>query len=282
MDQDTLSVRPAVFRHLAGYWWPVWALAVVAVSAAILPLLVDVGRPDFANALDAPGLAHLAGTDHFGHDLLSRTATGLRTSLLIAAACAALSVAIGAVVGIAAASAGGWFDAIIMRAVDAVNALPHLVLGLVIAAMWRGAVIAIIASIALTHWPAVARIVRSELLSAHRLGWIEQARLAGGGRWYVARHHLLGAVGGQLLVAMIVLLPHAIWHESTLSFLGVGLSPESASLGALLNTARGDILTGAWWTLAVPGLALIAAALAATAAAARIRAAFTPPEGPGQ
>lgn len=271
---------PAVAR--ARYWWPILALTAIAAAAVIAPLAVDAGAVDFSGALHPPGGNHLAGTDHFGHDLLARTATGLRTSLLIAAACAGLSAAIGAAVGVAAATIGGWFDATVMRAVDGVNALPHLVLGLVIAAMWQGAMLAIIASIALTHWPAVARVVRSELLGATSHGWIEQARLAGASRWFIARHHLFGAVSGQLLVAMIVLLPHAVWHESTLSFLGVGLSPESASLGTLLNVARGDILTGAWWTLAVPGIALIAAALACTAAGTRLRAALTPPEGIGR
>ncbi|MFC0314846.1 ABC transporter permease [Gordonia phosphorivorans] len=274
-----LTGRPgAAVRH----WWPVAAAAAGILAVIVLGFILDAGRPDFANALQPPSSSHLAGSDHFGHDLLARTVTGLRTSLAIAAVCALLSAAIGAAIGVAAASWGGWFDAIVMRLVDGVNALPHLVLGLVIAAMWRGALVAIIASIALTHWPAVARVVRAELLSARHSGWIEQARLAGASRWFIARHHLLGAVTGQLLVALIVLVPHAIWHESTLSFLGVGLSPESASLGALLNSARGDVLTGAWWTLAVPGIALIVAALGCAAATTRIRAALTPPEGLGR
>lgn len=269
-----LRSRPAL-----SFWLPLIALAALTVAALLVPMFLDAGRPDFGAALHAPNPTHWAGTDHFGHDLLARTATGLRTSLLIAAACALLAVAIGAAVGVAAATFGGWFDAIIMRIVDGVNALPHLVLGLVIAAMWRGAIVAIIASIALTHWPAVARVVRSELLGAAHQGWIEQSRLAGASRWFIARHHLFGAVSSQLLVAVIVILPHAIWHESALSFLGVGLPPTSASLGSLLNVARGDVLTGAWWTLTIPGLALIVAALACTAAATRLRAAFTPPEG---
>lgn len=265
-----------------GHGWPILAVLAIVAAAITIPLVVDAGSVDFASALQAPTGSHLAGTDHFGHDLLARTVTGLRTSLAIAAVCALLSAAIGAAIGVAAATLGGWFDAIVMRLVDGVNALPHLVLGLVIAAMWRGAIVAIIASIALTHWPAVARVVRAELLGARHSGWIEQARLAGASRWFIARHHLLGSVAGQILVALIVLVPHAIWHESTLSFLGVGLSPESASLGALLNSARGDVLAGAWWTLAVPGIALIVAALGCAAAATRIRAALTPPEGLGR
>ncbi|UQE73660.1 ABC transporter permease [Gordonia sp. PP30] len=254
-------------------------LIAVVLLTVIVPAAAGDQAPDFARALLPPGNGGLAGTDHSGYDLAIRTAEGLRISLLIAAACAVLSTAIGLIVGLSAATIGGWFDALSMRLVDGVNALPHLVVGLVIAAMWRGAPLAIIASIALTHWPAVARVVRAELLGSRSAGWIESARLAGAGRYFVARHHLLPAVTGQALVAMIVLLPHAIWHETVLSFLGVGLSPDRASLGTLLGDARGDVLTGAWWTLVVPGLALIVTALAVTRAVFVLRRVSAPPVG---
>lgn len=275
----SIPTAPHRSRISWSYWWPILTLTILSATVLIAPLLIDSGRPDFGIALTGPSTQHWAGTDHFGHDLAARTLEGVRTSLIVAAACALLATVIGAVIGVFAALIGGWVDALVMRVVDGINALPHLVLGVVIAAMWRGAIIAIIASIALTHWPAVARIVRAELLGANRHGWVEHSHLMHASRWFIARHHLFPAISGQLLVAMVVLLPHAIWHEATLSFLGVGLSPESASLGSLLNNARGDILTGAWWTLAIPGTALIVTALIAAGAAARLRTAFTPPEG---
>lgn len=251
----------------------------IALLAIIAPIVAAEQVPDFSRALTAPGSSNLLGTDHSGYDLALRTLSGLRVSLIIAAVCAVLSTLIGVTVGIAAVVGGGWFDALTMRVVDGVNALPHLVLGLVIAAMWRGAPLAIIAAIALTHWPAVARVVRAELLGTRSAGWVESARLAGASRYFVARHHLFPAVAGQALVAMIILLPHAIWHETTLSFLGVGLSPDRASLGTLLSDARGDVLTGAWWTLVVPGIALIATALAVTRSVAALRRVTAPPAG---
>jgi peptide/nickel transport system permease protein len=81
------------------------------------------------------------------------------------------------------------------------------------------------------------------------------------------------------MTAMVVLLPHAVWHESTLSFLGVGLSPDRASLGTLLSEARGDILTGAWWTLAVPAVTLVITALTVAAAGTAVRNRHRPPTG---
>ncbi|ADG78581.1 Binding-protein-dependent transport systems inner membrane component OS=Tsukamurella paurometabola(strain ATCC 8368 / DSM / CCUG 35730 / CIP 100753 / JCM 10117 / KCTC 9821 / NBRC 16120 / NCIMB 702349 / NCTC 13040)OX=521096 GN=Tpau_1969 PE=3 SV=1 [Tsukamurella paurometabola] len=257
--------------------WPWIALAAIVVFAIAVPAVTGPQVADFTAALRPPGPGGPLGTDHSGYDLAVRTASALRISLLLAAICAVLSTVIGLVIGLSSATIGGWFDAVLMRIVDGVNALPHLVVGVVIAALWRGDPVAIVASIALTHWPPVARVVRAELLAAMSSGWVESARLAGASRVFVARRHLLPAVSGQALVAAIVLLPHAVWHESTLSFLGVGLSPDRASLGSLLGQARGDVLLGAWWTLAVPGLALVATALVCAACGARIRRSLAVP-----
>lgn len=272
-------VGRGVWAFRAGLLAPWIVLGLVAIVAIGWPIVAGPQSPDFAASLRAPGGEHLLGTDHSGYDLGVRTAQGLRISLVIAALCAVLSTLIGLLIGIGSVTVGGWFDAVVMRVVDGVNALPHLVVGVVIAAMWRGEPIAIVASIALTHWPAVARVVRAELLDNTSAGWIESARLAGASRSFIATRHLLPAVTGQALVAMTVLLPHAVWHETTLSFLGVGLSPDEASLGTLLGQARGDVLSGAWWTLAVPGVALMITALACAAAASTLRRASRPPTG---
>lgn len=271
--------RRSTIGHRAALVAPWVVLAVLTVAAIGWPAVAGDQVADFGRSLLPPAADAVLGTDHSGYDLGVRTAEGLRISLLIAAACAVLATALGVLVGVGSVTVGGWFDALVMRVVDGVNALPHLVVGVVIAAMWRGEPVAIIASIALTHWPAVARVVRAELLEARSSGWVESARLAGASRTFVGVRHLLPAVSGQVLVAMAVLLPHAVWHETTLSFLGVGLSPDAASLGTLLGQARGDILTGAWWTLVVPGVALMVTALACAAAASSLRRATLPPAG---
>lgn len=264
---------------LARVGWPWAVIGLIVVAAVAIPALAGEQVADFGAALRPPAIENPAGTDHSGYDLLVRTAEGLRISLVIAAVCALAATVLGLVIGVGSALAGGWVDAIVMRVVDGFNALPHLVVGIVIAAMWRGAPLAIIASIALTHWPAVARVVRAELLSVTDAGWVQAAKLAGASRWFVARNHLVPAVTGQALVAMVMLLPHAVWHESTLSFLGIGLSPDRASLGTLLGQARGDVLVGAWWTLAVPAAALVATALAFALAGAAVRRRTAVPAG---
>lgn len=266
--------RDPSFQRVARAWrlWvPGGVLTLLAVYALAVPWAAGEQRADFAQARRPPDPHHWFGTGHSGFDLFVRTADGLRVSLLIAAVCAVVATVLGLALGGAAAAAGGRFDTVVMRLTDGVNALPHLLLGIVIVALYRGSVPAIIASIALTHWPQVARIVRAEILSVRGSGYVEAAYLWGATRWQVLRRHLLPAAAPQAGVALVMLLPHAIWHESTLSFLGLGLSPDRASLGTLLEISRGDVLTGAWWTLAAPTAVLVAATLAVAAVGTAVR-----------
>lgn len=260
-----------------GWVLPVCAGTLLALLgfALIVPWVADVDPrvTDLAAANQGPSPAHWFGTDQSGRDLLVRVAQGMRVSLLIAILCAVVATVLGCLIGLAAAAFGGWVDRVLMRAVDALNAIPHLLLGIVIASMWKGAILAVIASIALTHWTQVARIVRSEALTVRTRDYVLAAVSLGGTRWRVMADHLLPAVAPQALLAIALLLPHAVWHESALSFLGVGLPPDRPSLGTLLEDARTRILIGQWWMLLFPALALVVAtaATAGLSAVARDR-----------
>ncbi|WP_432557384.1 ABC transporter permease [Granulicoccus sp. GXG6511] len=263
-DQLLTGATPrALVPRLGGM---VVGLLAVAGYALLTPVLAPAGwlEVDLTLAREAPSVAHWFGTDNAGRDLFVRVAQGLRVSLVIAVVCALASTVIGIAVGTVAAMVGGLVDGVLMRITDATNALPHLLLGIVIVAFFPGSLPAIIASIALTHWPQVARIVRSVAVTARRSEFVDAAYLAGARRRDVLARHILPAVSGQATVAVVLLLPHAIWHESTLSFLGLGLSPDRASLGTLLAIARGEMLIGAWWTLVFPAAALVLATLAAS------------------
>ena len=259
--------------------WSLAVLAVIVVYALVVPMLAggDPRLTDFAAAYQPPSTAHWFGTDSAGRDLFVRTAAGLRVSLVIAAICAVASTVLGLAVGVAAGALGGRTDQVVMRLVDGINALPHLLLGIVIVALYPGNLAAIIASIALTHWTQVARIARTEVRAARSAPYVEAARLSGATRTRVTVTHLVPAAAGQALVAVVLLLPHAIWHESTLSFLGLGLPPDRASLGTLLQDSRAAVLTGAWWTLAFPALALVITTLAVAGAGVALRDRVTPP-----
>jgi peptide/nickel transport system permease protein len=246
-------------------------LLVVLVAASVLiPWLggLDQRLVDYEAVRLPPSATHPFGTDAQGRDLLLRSFAGLRVSLLVAAVCAVISTVLGALIGAASGVLGGWPDRLLMRVVDTLNAVPHLLLGIVIVALYRGSVLAVIASIALTHWTSVARIVRAEVLSLRERPFVDAAISGGASRMRVLRRHLLPAIVPQAALSTVLLLPHAVWHETALSFLGLGLPPHLASLGNILGEGRSAVLLGSWWVVTFPALLLVASALAVAGIAA--------------
>lgn len=242
------------------------AVIVTAVVLAVLlvpPLVrLDQQAVDLALKLRPPSFAHPFGTDDVGRDLLLRCVYGLRVSLLVGLVAALVATVIGTAVGAVAAAFGGWVDRIVMRLVDTFSSVPHLLLGIFVVAMFRPGVWPVIVSVALTHWLSTARIVRSEVLSLRSRPYVDAAISGGASRWRVTVRHLLPAVLPQAGLAAVLMVPHAMWHESALSFLGLGLPPHQASLGNLVQTARGSLLAGDWWPTLFPGLFLIVPTLA--------------------
>ena len=149
---------------------PLALLGLAVLYAVLVPWLqpLDPRAVDLEAVLQAPSPEHFFGTDQLGRDVWIRSAQGLRMSLLLALLASGFSTVLGVGVGLLAAWRGGLVDRIAMRLVDATNALPHLLLAVVIVALWRGQWWAIVLSIALTHWTQVARIVRSRLLARTR------------------------------------------------------------------------------------------------------------------
>lgn len=242
------------------------AVIVVAVALAVLvvpPLAqLDQQAVDLANKLDPPSWAHPFGTDDVGRDLLLRCVYGLRVSLLVGLVAAFTATVIGTAIGALAGAFGGWTDRVVMRVVDALSSIPHLLLGIFIVAMFRPGVWPVVVSVALTHWISTARIVRSEVLSLRSRPFIDAAVSGGASRTRVIVRHLLPGVLPQAGLAAVLMVPHAMWHESALSFLGLGLPAHQASLGNLVQSARGSLLAGDWWPTLFPGLFLIIPTLA--------------------
>ncbi|MEV1048123.1 ABC transporter permease [Streptomyces sp. NPDC049916] len=239
---------------------------VVAVALAVLvvpPLAqLDEQAVDLAAKLRPPSLAHPFGTDDVGRDLLLRCVYGLRVSLLVGLVAALTATVVGTATGALAGAFGGWPDRIVMRVVDTLSSVPHLLLGIFIVAMFRPGVWPVIISVALTHWISTARIVRSEVLSLRTRPFIDAAVSGGASRTRVVVRHLLPGVLPQAGLAAVLMVPHAMWHESALSFLGLGLPAHQASLGNLVQSARGSLLAGDWWPTLFPGLFLIIPTLA--------------------
>ncbi|MFD7629444.1 ABC transporter permease [Streptomyces sp. NPDC059851] len=239
-------------------------VAATVLAALLVPLLVpfDQQAVDLSAKLLPPTPAHPFGTDDVGRDLLLRCVHGLRVSLLVGLVAALAATVIGTAVGAAAGALGGWTDRLLMRVVDGFASVPHLLLGIFVVALFRPGVWPVVVSVALTHWLSTARIVRAEVLSLKSRPYLDAAVSGGASRWRVAVRHLLPGVLPQAGLAAVLMVPHAIWHESALSFLGLGLPAHLASLGSLVQAGRGSLLAGHWWPTLFPGLFLIVPTLA--------------------
>ncbi|MEV8320318.1 ABC transporter permease [Streptomyces sp. NPDC059900] len=248
--------------------WRVGSSAVIVAAVILAVLLVpplvnlDEQAVNLAAKLRPPSPEHPFGTDDVGRDLLLRCVYGLRVSLLVGVVAAVVATVIGTAVGALAAASGGWVDRVVMRLVDVFSSVPHLLLGIFIVAMFRPGVWPVVVSVALTHWLSTARIVRAEVLSLRSRPYVDAAISGGASRLRVIVRHLLPGVLPQAGLAAVLMVPHAIWHESALSFLGLGLPTHQASLGTLVQSARGSLLAGDWWPTLFPGLFIIVPTLA--------------------
>ncbi|MEU0765974.1 ABC transporter permease [Streptomyces albogriseolus] len=253
-------------------------VAATVLAVLLVPPLVQLDQQavNLAAKLEPPSWAHPFGTDDVGRDLLLRCVYGLRVSLLVGVVAALTATVIGTAVGAAAGALGGWADRLVMRLVDTLSSVPHLLLGIFIVAMFRPGVWPVVISVALTHWLSTARIVRAEVLSLRSRPFVDAAVSGGASRWRVTARHLLPGVLPQAGLAAVLMVPHAMWHESALSFLGLGLPTHTASLGTLIQGARGSLLAGQWWPTLFPGLFLILPTLAVAGLAGAWRERINP------
>ncbi|MEV0584974.1 ABC transporter permease [Nonomuraea sp. NPDC050310] len=253
-------------------------LLVLGLAVLLVPPIVQLDQHlvDLAVAGQPPSLAHPLGTDEVGRDVLLRCVYGLRVSFLVGLVAAVVSMAIGGTLGLVAGSLGGLPDRLLMRVVDGFASLPHLLLGIFIVAMFAPSPYAVIVSVGLTHWTTAARIVRSEVLSLRERPFVEAAISGGAGRARLLTRHLLPHLAPHLLLATVLMVPHAIWHETALSFLGLGLPPHLASLGNMINDGQRSILAGSWWSSLAPGLFILVPTLAISVLAQRYRDRLNP------
>lgn len=235
---------------------------VVAVLLALLaPVLApfDPLETELARSLLPPGGAHLLGTDQLGRDVLSRLLFGARISLTIALLSVVLSVAIGVAAGALAGFLGGVVDTVVMRTVDLVLAIPRLVLLVTVIAILEPSATTIVLLLALTQWPAPARLIRAEILSLKERDFVEAARALGFSRRRILFRHLIPNALSPVLVAATLGVSHTIILEAGLAFLGLGVP---LSWGTLLLAGQATFLTGGWWLTVFPGAGIALVAIA--------------------
>lgn len=231
-----------------------------AIFAALLtPYTYD--QQDIMARLSAPGWKHLFGTDEAGRDIFTRMLYGSRVSLLVGLVPTALSMLIGAALGILAGYAGGRTDTVIMRFADIMLAFPSMLLAMVIMYTLGDGIINIFIALTLVNWAGVARIVRAETLKLKETEYVEAARLSGVGRGRIMLRHILPNCIPDLIVLFTLNIPSAILAESSLSFLGLGIRPPEASWGLMVNVGRQYLYTQPWLSL-IPGAAIMIVVLA--------------------
>jgi peptide/nickel transport system permease protein len=233
--------------------------AVVADASGVDPTLTS------GPVLAPPSRAYPLGTDNFGLSVLTLVIQGTKISLLVGLVAAAMTMVIGAVVGIVAGYRGGTTDTVLMRFTDFGLVIPWLALAIVLASVLGPSLPTIILVIGLTSWPGTARLVRAQALSVRERPYVERARALGAGDWHMITRHILPNVMPVIFANTILVIAIAILSETALSFLGLG-DPTSVSWGSILENAfqAGATTLGAWWWIGSPGVCIVLVVLGFT------------------
>lgn len=242
-----------------------WTGALIAVF--VLIYVAGLFIPDeaihtsFLNAKRPPSLEHLFGTDAVGRDLFLRTIKGLSTSITIGLIASCVSAVLATLIGICAAIGSKKIDALINWIIDLVMSVPHTILIILISFAFGCGLKGILIGIATTHWCSLARLIRAEVLSLRTEPYIAVSRKLGKSNRWILLNHLLPHLIPQFIVGLILMFPHAILHEASVSFLGFGLPPEDAAIGIILSESMRYLSAGMWWPALLPGAVLVAIVL---------------------
>jgi len=209
-----------------------------------------------AAALLPPGHGHLLGADAMGRDIYSRIIYGARISLAVGIGSTLLGGLVGTALGLASGYIGGWVDLIIQRIVDVLQAVPLLVLALVMAAALGPALDNTIVAIAIPLIPYTARVVRSSTLTLREQPFVEAARAVGMSEFRIAVRHVLPNTLAPLIVIATAQLGAAILTEASLSFLGLGVPEPHPSWGRMLSESAAEYVRTAPWLVIFPGVAI--------------------------
>ena len=228
---------------LGGWCWQEEALAV-----------------DFSRKNLAPNAEYLFGTDWLGRDMFLRTLAGLSMSIRLGLLTATVSAGIALALGLLAAM-GRTADLVVSGLIDLVMGIPHMLLLILISCACQKGFAGVAAGISLTHWPSLARLIRGEVFQLRESPYIRIAGKLGKSRAYLAFHHMAPNLLPQFIPGLILMFPHAILHEASITFLGFGLSPEEPAIGIILSESMKYLAMGKWWLALFPGLLLTAVVL---------------------
>ena len=245
-------------------------LAIVGFCVVILVVLVALLAPWLAphdpyeihldKRLLSPSLAHWAGTDELGRDLLSRIVFGTRASLSVALGIVVMSATVGTLIGSFSGIAGGRTDTIIMRMTDVVMSLPGLVIALAFTAAMGPGLVNVAIALGALGVPYYTRIARGQTLSLRHRQYTLAARTMGASSVFILRRHIVRNLLSIVLVVASMHVSGALLAAAALNFIGLGAQPPTAELGALINNGR-TYIQDEWWYSLFPGVVIVVAAL---------------------
>lgn len=246
--------------------------------AIVTPLRRGPLDADVVARLEPPSAMHLLGTDSIGRDVAARIVHGTRISLSVGVVSVSLYVLIGILLGALAGYYRGWVDVVVSRLIEVKMVFPTFFLILTIMGIVeRPTIWHVMLVIGLTGWPGVARLIRGEILRVRELDFVAATRALGGSDLRIVLRHVIPNAIGPVFVAATFGVAGAILTESSLSFLGFGTPPPTASWGELLTQAYENAVTaGAWWLTVFPGLAIFLTVTAYNLAGEGLRDALDP------
>jgi peptide/nickel transport system permease protein len=254
------------------------AFATLAIAPQLFVGPLETAVTASGRGLEAPSAAHLFGTDQLGRDILNMTVHGARISMSIGLLATAITIVVGALIGIVAGFLGGRTDNVLMRLTDFFLVLPTFVLAIILAPVIldiigtnaelfgiRATLLVIVVVIGLTSWATTARIIRSQTLSIKERMFVDRARVIGSGSGHIMRRHIFPNVVNLIVAQAVITFAVAVFTETTLAFIGLG-DPFAPSWGQILNAAQstGAPGLGAWWYIAPPAVCVVLVVLAFT------------------
>lgn len=260
----------SVVRPSLSYWKDAWRrlrknkLAMGGLIFLVLLMLFAIFGPifspysvtatDYPSQNQSPSAAHWFGTDEAGRDVFTRTWYGARISIFVGVMAALIDFFIGIIYGGISGYKGGRTDSIMMRIVEVLYGLPHLLVVILLMVIMGASLTTIIVALTVTGWVGMARIVRGQVLQIKNYEFVTASKSFGAKSSRIIRKNLLPNTMGPIIVQMTLTVPSAIFAEAFLSFLGLGIAAPFASWGVMANDALPVILSGHWWRLFFPAL----------------------------
>ncbi|MCU0818484.1 MAG: ABC transporter permease [Beijerinckiaceae bacterium] len=258
-------------------------VALVIIAAALAAPLIapqDPNEADLFRRLQPPvwlggEWAFPLGCDGLGRDILSRLIYGARISIFVGALVVLIASVVGILAGLAAGYLGGWVDRVITGLVDILLGFPYLIFAIGLMAMMGAGFQNIVLALVYKEWVVPCRIVRGETLAAREQDYVEAARALGASRSHVMLREILPNILSPVIVVATVRMAHVIILEASLSFLGLGVQPPTASWGSMVSEGR-EFLLDAWWVSTFPGIAILVLVMAINVFSQGLRDAFDP------